>query len=189
MPLPLTVSCFSKIQVGFTFLVPAHLGSFGQWAVKRMCAYMCVCSCGRRQSAGIYLAAVHDDDDDSASFSGRATVDSCLHGDTTLNSFLRRCDKLGYMEKHYVDISTMFQEADDALFCTIMSNRSQSCFYTCLSERSEIAYSLRTRNHNKFLIPKNSDLGDRHFIIRSLYKNLYWCDLTNQTYMSIHLSP
>ena len=29
-PLPLTVSCFSKIQIGFTFLVPAHLGSPGQ---------------------------------------------------------------------------------------------------------------------------------------------------------------
>jgi len=27
MPLSLTVSCFSKIQIGFTFLVPAHLGS------------------------------------------------------------------------------------------------------------------------------------------------------------------
>jgi len=27
MPLPLTVSCNSKIQIGFTFLVPAHLGS------------------------------------------------------------------------------------------------------------------------------------------------------------------
>ena len=27
MPLPLIVSCFSKIQIGFTFLVPAHLGS------------------------------------------------------------------------------------------------------------------------------------------------------------------
>ena len=26
MPLPLTVFCFSKIQIGFTFLVPAHLG-------------------------------------------------------------------------------------------------------------------------------------------------------------------
>jgi len=25
LPLPLTVSCFSKIQIGFTFLVPAHL--------------------------------------------------------------------------------------------------------------------------------------------------------------------
>ena len=33
MPLPLTVSCFSKIRVGFTFLVPAHPGSPGQSAV------------------------------------------------------------------------------------------------------------------------------------------------------------
>ena len=30
MPLPLTVSCFTKIQIGFTFLVPAHLGSPGK---------------------------------------------------------------------------------------------------------------------------------------------------------------
>jgi len=30
MPLPLTVSCFGKIQIGFTFLVPAHLGSPGK---------------------------------------------------------------------------------------------------------------------------------------------------------------
>jgi len=40
MPLPLTVSCFSKIQIGSTFLVPAHLGSPGERAVKRAC----VCS-------------------------------------------------------------------------------------------------------------------------------------------------
>jgi len=37
MPLPLTVSCFSKMQIGFTFLVPAHPGSYGQRAVKRTC--------------------------------------------------------------------------------------------------------------------------------------------------------
>jgi len=37
MPLPITVSCFSKIQTGFTFLVPAHPGSPGQKAVKRVC--------------------------------------------------------------------------------------------------------------------------------------------------------
>ena len=37
MPLPLTVSCSSKIQIGFTFLVPAHLGSPGKRAVKRVC--------------------------------------------------------------------------------------------------------------------------------------------------------
>ena len=42
MPLPLTVSCFSKIQIGFAFLVPAHPGSPGQRAVKRVC--VCVCS-------------------------------------------------------------------------------------------------------------------------------------------------
>ena len=34
MPLPLTVSCFSKIQIGFTFLVLAHPGSHGKRAVK-----------------------------------------------------------------------------------------------------------------------------------------------------------
>ena len=43
MPLPVTVSCFSKIQIGFTFLVPAHLGGPGQRAVKRVCVCVCVC--------------------------------------------------------------------------------------------------------------------------------------------------
>jgi len=43
MPLPLTVSCFSKIQICFTFVVPAHLGSPRQRAVKRVC--VCVCAC------------------------------------------------------------------------------------------------------------------------------------------------
>jgi len=37
VPLPLTVCCFSEIQIGFTFLVPAHPGSLGQRAVKRVC--------------------------------------------------------------------------------------------------------------------------------------------------------
>ena len=39
MPLPLTVSCFCKIQIGFTFLVPAHPGSPG----KRVVKWVCVC--------------------------------------------------------------------------------------------------------------------------------------------------
>jgi len=42
MPLPLTVSCFSKVQIGFTFLVPADPGSPGKRAVKRVC--VCVLS-------------------------------------------------------------------------------------------------------------------------------------------------
>jgi len=46
---------------------------------------------------------------------------------------------------------------------------SRVCLSVFLSEVS---------SHNKLLIPKTSDLGDRHFVIRSLYKNLYWCDFT-----------
>ena len=42
MPLPLTVHCFSKIQIGFTSLVPAHPGSPGKRAVKQVC--VCVCT-------------------------------------------------------------------------------------------------------------------------------------------------
>ena len=43
MPLSLIFCCFSKIQIGFTFLVPAHPGSPGQRAVKRVCVCVCVC--------------------------------------------------------------------------------------------------------------------------------------------------
>ena len=44
MPLPVTISCFSKIQIGFTFLVPVHLGNQGPLNV-------CVCVCVHAQSA------------------------------------------------------------------------------------------------------------------------------------------
>ena len=40
MPLPLNVSCFSKIQIGFTFLVPSDLGSPGKGPLNG-----CVCVC------------------------------------------------------------------------------------------------------------------------------------------------
>ena len=42
MPLPLAVSCSNKIQIGFTFLVPAHLGSPGQRPLN-VCVCVCVC--------------------------------------------------------------------------------------------------------------------------------------------------
>ena len=51
IPLPLTVSCFSKIQIGFTFLVPAHPGSPRQRAVKRVCVCMLFMLCLRYCSA------------------------------------------------------------------------------------------------------------------------------------------
>jgi len=54
MPMPLTVSCFSKIQIGFTFLVPARLGSPGQRAVKRVCVCVLV-TCKWRRTVEILV--------------------------------------------------------------------------------------------------------------------------------------
>jgi len=45
MPLPLTVSCFSQIQIGFTFLVSTHPGSPGKRSVKRVCVCACADHC------------------------------------------------------------------------------------------------------------------------------------------------
>jgi len=55
MPLPLTVSCFSKIQIGFTFLVPAHLGSPRKGPLNGcVCVHTCCCMlCGYCQHAGL----------------------------------------------------------------------------------------------------------------------------------------
>ena len=60
MPPPLTVSCFSKIQIGFTVLVAAYLGSPRKRAVKRVCVcvfelycfrpYVPLCGCRSRRS-------------------------------------------------------------------------------------------------------------------------------------------
>ena len=59
MPVPLTVFCFTKIQIGFTFRVLAHLGSPGERAVDRVCVcatpliwrtgidFCSSCTCGR----------------------------------------------------------------------------------------------------------------------------------------------
>jgi len=50
MPLPLTVSCFSKIRIGFTFLVLAHPGSAEKGPLNaRACVYI----------SWLYIKTVH----------------------------------------------------------------------------------------------------------------------------------
>ena len=51
MPLPLTVSCFSKIRIGFTFLVPAHVGSPGKGPLNGYCC--CVYMCSHSHSSAV----------------------------------------------------------------------------------------------------------------------------------------
>ena len=68
IPLPLTVSCFSKIQTGFTFLVPAHLGSTGQRAVKRLCVCVVIIAVDVCRQAGVWFVGRR---------ASRSTVVSC----------------------------------------------------------------------------------------------------------------
>ena len=68
MPLPLTVSCFSKIQIGFTFLVPADPDSPGQRAIK----WVCVCIVALE-----YVVQI------SVRFSYSNVIVVCLHGHFT----------------------------------------------------------------------------------------------------------
>ena len=61
MPLPLTVSCFSKIQIVFFFLVPAHPSSPGKRAVKRVCVcaiFVALTLLGHRNDIKVVLNVV-----------------------------------------------------------------------------------------------------------------------------------
>jgi len=56
-PLPLTVSFSSKIQIGFTFLVPAHPGSPRKGPLN-VCVCVCVRACVRACVFGSYCSTV-----------------------------------------------------------------------------------------------------------------------------------
>jgi len=54
MPLPLTVSCSSKIQIGFTFLVPAYPVCPGKEAVKWLYVVQTNLETGRIARGGFF---------------------------------------------------------------------------------------------------------------------------------------
>ena len=74
-PLPLTVSCFCRTQIDFTFLVPAHLGSHGKGAIKRLCVccmqiIICLCDAFSRPQ---YAPSVRHSPRKSPSFTPKVT--------------------------------------------------------------------------------------------------------------------
>ena len=80
-----------------------------------------------------------------------------------LNAFLRRCVKLGYRDKSAPSIEHIFDDCDDQLFSRINTN-SFHMLQQYLPDRS---------SHNKTLITKTSELNERGFIIRNIYKDLH----------------
>jgi len=80
--------------------------------------------------------------------------------------------KLGYYDRQSATASNLFRDTDDAFFHKILYNEVH-LLRIYLADRSQIVYTLCNRNHNKILIPKTSDLNERHFLIRVLYKRCY----------------
>ena len=74
MPLSLPVSCFSKIQFGFAFLVPAHPGSPGKRAIK----WVCVCVRPVIQSAMSMSTAASKGKRRLTFYAGSPTMDTPL---------------------------------------------------------------------------------------------------------------
>jgi len=85
MLLPLTVSCFSKIQIGFTFLVPAHLGSPGKGPLN---GSVCVIidQCGQNSVADLFQVCASPQDKSKLS-----TSSSCQPAQ------LLKAESVGYM--------------------------------------------------------------------------------------------
>ena len=95
MPLPLTVSCFIKIQIGFTFLVPAHPGSPGKRAVKRVC--VCVFFAVTEQRRADRKRLVYEATD--LSLGGRRHVRVARRADDVLDATDRDPRRLGDARK------------------------------------------------------------------------------------------
>ena len=59
IPLPLTVSCSSKIYIGFTFLVPAHLVVLDKGPLNGYVFFVCVCVCVFVDSFQVQVVVVY----------------------------------------------------------------------------------------------------------------------------------
>ena len=65
----------------------------------------------------------------------------------------------------------MFENTDDALFSRIIRN-DKHVLQHYLPERNKIQYNLRPRQH-KQLISRTTELNNRDYIVRMLYKDAY----------------
>ena len=150
MPLPLTVSRFSEIQIGFTFLGPAHPGSPGRRAVKR------VCVCEWKQQS---LVWADNTGNDSLKTHGSSLRPLYLHSwlgavgfhwSKIINSphalgwrtFMMTCLRwiLGYMR---LEIWCKIGLSADWCLCTALCTRSGACYYWIECPRQQ---QLLTRN-------------------------------------------
>jgi len=101
MPLPLAVSCFSIIQIGFTFLVPAHPGSPRQRAIKWVCVWHSYFSKIVSYSQYVHLF--------NGPFSGTTRVSQYQKGKTNLDLAEARDSEWQWHQLGHVQVCTSLQ--------------------------------------------------------------------------------
>jgi len=90
----------------------------------------------------------------------------CTAADRTrLNSFRRRCVKLGYYSSNDPPtISSIADDVEGTRFKSILRNAQHVVLQPYLEERPQLHYNLKNRlGINKTLIEKTVDLNDRDF--------------------------
>ena len=88
-----------------------------------------------------------------------------------LEAFFRRAVQFGYRDASAPSLTSLFEQADDKLFHSILCN-SRHLLYSLLPPKRTEHYSLRERAHNLQLSIRTSALCDNNFIIRSLFKDI-----------------
>ena len=86
-----------------------------------------------------------------------------------LEAFLRRSTKFGYRANSTSTFASLCEEADERLFNRVTYNTSH-LLHPLLPPRRNTHYSFRQRTHDFELPDRTSELKNKNFLIRMLYK-------------------
>ena len=91
-----------------------------------------------------------------------------------LAAVIRRCIRSGLCDPDHMSQEDLVTDADDKHFHLILYSKHH-VLHSILPDRSDFNYNLRPRHHNLVLTAKSSSMTDRDYIIRMVFKNIYWC--------------
>ena len=91
----------------------------------------------------------------------------------SLESFVRRCKRLGYCDVDTQSVVEQFQLADETLFERVL-NDDRHVLHSLQPPRTECSYNFRRRRHDYELIPKTRTLNISKFIIRIYVVQKHW---------------
>ena len=115
MPLPFTVSCFSKIQIGFTFLVSAHLATPGKGLLNGcVCVWLVLCLSFSASMVMVNLANARHIHPFNNPFSGTTQVSLYQKGKTNLDFTEARDSEWQWHQLGHMQVCTLLQTDNHA---------------------------------------------------------------------------